>query len=78
VQYGAVSTSNPQGIVGGNLLQLIADEVEGQETGFCAFNEKLRAHPIIRALSAFKQKKTQGTWGAVVRQPFAITQMLGV
>ncbi len=78
VQYGAVSSSNPQGVAGGNLVQLIADDLDGQDTGYCAFNEKMRAHPIIRAASSFKQKVTSGVWGAIIRQPAAIAGMLGV
>jgi len=62
----------------GQLVQLIASEVEGQETGYCAFTEKLRAHAIVKETSAFKQKKSQGTWGAIIFQPFAIAAMLGV
>jgi hypothetical protein len=78
MQYGALSASNPQGLTGGNLVQLIAPNVEGQEVGYAAFNEKMRAHPLFRALSSYKQKVTGGTWGAVIRQPFAIASMLGV
>lgn len=78
VQYGALSASNPQGVAAGNLVQLIADEIEGQDTGYCAFNEKMRAHPIIRAMSSFRQKVTAGSWGAVIRMPMAISQMVGV
>lgn len=78
VQYGVKSTSNPNGVVGGNLMQLIATSVEGQETGYCAFNEKMRAHPIIRQLSGYRQKRTGGTWGAVIRQPMNIASMLGI
>lgn len=78
VQYGVTSTSNPQGIAAGNLVQMIVDSVEGQDTGYCAFNEKMRAHPIVRGLSSFKQKQTAGTWGSIIRQPFAIASMLGV
>lgn len=63
---------------GGNLVQMIVEKVEGQDTGYCAFTEKLRAHAIVRETSSFKQKKSQGTWGAIVRQPFAISQMIGV
>lgn len=62
----------------GNLVQLIADEVEGQRTLEVAFSEKLRAHPVILDVSSFKQKKSQGTWGAIIYRPFLITQMLGV
>lgn len=78
VQYGAYSASNPQGVVGGNEVQLIAKSIEGQDTGYCAFNEKMRAHKIIPSASAWKQKVTAGTWGAIIRMPVAIAQMLGV
>ena len=77
-QYGVQTTANSQGLAAGNLVQLIADDVEGQDTGFCAFSEKLRTHPIIRQLSSFRQKATSGTWGAIIRMPVAIQQMLGV
>ena len=76
--YGAQSSANPQGVVAGNLMQLIADEVEGQRTVFCAYNEKMRAHPIIRATSSFRQKETSGTWGAVFRYPAGLAQMVGI
>lgn len=78
VQYGVVSSSNPQGLSSGNLVQLIAPKIENQEVGFTAFNEKLRSHGVIKAESSWRQKKTGGTWGAVIRQPFAVAQMLGV
>lgn len=78
IQYGQSNASNNQGIVAGNLVQLIAEEIEGQGSGFCAFNEKMRAHPIIREMSAFRQKVTGGTWGTVIKMPFSISSMLGV
>lgn len=63
---------------GGQLVQLIADSIEGQETAYCAFNEKMRAHPVIVGASSYKQKKTAGTWGAIIRYPLAIAGLLGV
>lgn len=78
VQYGVNSPTNSQGYVGGNYMQLIAHRVEGQDTCFCAYNEKFRAHNIIKAMSSFKQKMTGGTWGTVIRMPFAIAAMLGI
>lgn len=78
VQYGQLSASNPQGIAAGNLMQLWADELEGQDTGYSSFNEKLRSHPIVRALSSYKQKQTAGTWGSIIRMPVAMAQMLGI
>lgn len=78
VQYGAQTSINPVGAPAGNIVQLISDSIDGQKTGYCAFNEKLRAHPIIRAMSSWKKKMTSGTWGAVIRMPMAISQMVGV
>jgi hypothetical protein len=78
VQYGVLSASNPQGVAAGNLIQLIALNIEGQDTGFTAYSELMRSHPIIRAMSSFKQKVTSGTWGAVLRMPVAFSSMVGV
>lgn len=78
IQFQAKSTSNPQGNLGGNLVQLIAENVEGQKTGFCAFSEKMKTMPLIRAMSSYRQKMYAGTWGTVVWQPFAFAQLLGV
>jgi len=73
-----VKTAPEYATSSGNLVQLIADEIEGQRTVEVAFTEKLRAHPIIVKESSFRQKKSQGTWGAIVYRSFAISQLLGV
>lgn len=78
VQYGAQSASNPQGVVAGNLMQLWAQEIEGQKVAFCAFNEKMREHRLIPATSSYRQKITGGTWGTVIRMPVGVAQMLGL
>jgi len=78
VQYGTTSSSNPQGQSAGNLVQLIAEEIEGQITGYTAYNEKMHAQPIVRQLSSFRQKILAGTWGTILRQPFAVSSLLGV
>ncbi len=73
-----VETAVQYAVTGGNLVQLIAEDLDGQETGSCAFNEKLRAHPVVVGISNFKQKKTSGTWGCIIKQPLCIAGMLGV
>lgn len=78
VQYGVKSAANPNGVGAGNEVQLIATSVEGQDTGYCAFNEKMRAHPIVRQMSSWRKKMTGGSWGAIIRMPVAIAQMVGV
>ena len=62
----------------GRLVQMWAPKVEGQEVATCGFTEKMRAHAIERYSSYFRQKKSAGTWGAVIFKPFACTQQLGV
>jgi hypothetical protein len=78
VQYGQATSSNSQGLAAGNLIQLIAKRVEGQKTASVAYSEKLRAHKIVVGASSYRQKLTGGSWGAIVKQPFAIASMLGV
>lgn len=63
---------------GGQKVQMVIEEYEGQRTWDCSFTEKMRAHPIIQELSAFKQKKSAGTWGTVIYRPLFIQGMLGV
>ncbi len=77
-QYAVRSTQNPQGVLAGNVLQIWAPEVSGQRAALPAYSEKMRAHPIIREMSAFRQKKTAGGWGTVIRMPFCVGSMVGV
>ncbi|MGC7981138.1 DUF2184 domain-containing protein, partial [Salmonella enterica] len=58
--------------------QLIAERLGEQDTGYCSFTEKMRAHAVVTDTSSWKQKKSAGTWGAIIRQPLAYAQMLGV
>lgn len=62
----------------GELLQFFLEEIDGIRSVYTAFTEKLRAHPVIPSLSSWKQKKSAGTWGSIIRRPIAFVQMLGV
>lgn len=62
----------------GQKVQLVVDSLDGQRAWDCSFTEKMRAHPIIIEMSAFKQKKSAGTWGTVIYMPTLISGMLGV
>ena len=73
-----VKTAPEYNTTAGEVLQLFANEIEGQRTMEVAFTEKLRAHPIKIELSSFKQKKSQGTWGAIIYRPIFVAAMLGV
>jgi hypothetical protein len=61
----------------GELMQLILNEYEGQETCTAAFTEKMRAHAVVVGSSNFSQKKSQGTWGTVIFRPVFIASSLG-
>jgi hypothetical protein len=78
VQYGALSAQNPQGSALGEVVQLWCPNATGQDSGYCSFNMKLRAGPVVRELSAYKQKLSQGSSGFILRQPFAMSTLVGV
>lgn len=74
----SIETAVEYATISGQVVQLIAEAVDGQDVGYCSFTEKMRAHPVKVDLSSFAQKKSGGTWGAIILQPFAITQLIGV
>lgn len=63
---------------GGELMQLWLPTYQGQKTAYGAFTEKARAHPVVQHTSWVDQKMSAGTWGAIIRRPLAIAQMLGI
>ncbi|AOA58323.1 DUF2184 domain-containing protein [Acinetobacter larvae] len=60
----------------GELLQLIVDEYQGQKTAELAFTEKMRVHPLIQGKSGWEQKRSQGTFGAIIYRPLFIASAL--
>lgn len=78
VEYGARTAANPNGNAAGEMMQMIARRIGGNDTGFAAFNEKMREHPLVRDLSSSKQKVTGGTWGTVIAMPIAVASMVGL
>ena len=60
----------------GEMVQLVVDSYEGQATVELSFTEKLRAHALTQELSGFKQKRSQGTNGAIIYRPLFIASML--
>ncbi|WP_218117391.1 DUF2184 domain-containing protein [Photorhabdus luminescens] len=60
----------------GELVRLVVEEYEGQKTLDLGFTEKMRVHPMIQESSSWKQKRSQGSFGAVVYRPQFIASML--
>lgn len=77
-QFGALTPGNPQGVAAGNMMQMFAKTLEGKQTVYTAFSEKMRTFPIVRAESSYSQKVAAGAWGTVIRYPFAFTSMVGL
>lgn len=73
-----IKTSIRYATTAGNVMQLIADTIEGVKSVFCAYTEKARMHTLVKEMSSMKQKQTQGTWGAIIRRPIAIASMIGL
>lgn len=61
----------------GEMVQLKLEKVDNKTTGYGAFTEKMRAHPVVTGLSSFKQKKSGGTWGAIIRYPLGFVGLIG-
>lgn len=62
----------------GEFVQLIIPRFEGQQTAYPAYTERQRAHALITEPSAWSQKVSAGSFGAIVRRPTAIASMLGI
>lgn len=72
-----IKTAPEYSTAAGELVQLMVEEFEGQETMTAAFTEKMRAHAVVVGSSNFSQKKSQGTWGTIIFRPVLIAQQLG-
>lgn len=62
----------------GRLAQLWVKELDGRPTGELGFTEKERSHAVERYSSNTRQKKSGGSWGAIIYRPFAVGQTLGI
>jgi hypothetical protein len=73
-----VETAPEYSTAAGELMQLKLDKVDGKETTYTAFTEKMRAHAVIQKASSWEQKKSAGGWGTIIRYPVAVASMLGM
>lgn len=62
----------------GEVIQLIATEVQGKRTGDLGYTELIRSHGVVRMHSSIEEKKSAGNWGAIIYYPLAIATMLGI
>lgn len=61
----------------GQLVQLFADEVDGQATVECVFSSKMMAHRVVPDVSSLMQKRSNAGYGAVYFRSVTVAQMLG-
>ena len=73
-----IKTAPEMTTTNGEYMQLFIDTVDGTRTFYTAFTEKNRSHALVPDVSSWKQKKSGGTWGAILRRPIAVAAMLGI
>ena len=62
----------------GELVQLFINKAAGRDVVYVAFTEKERSHRLVAKTSSHEQKKSGGTWGAIIRYPHFIQSMIGL
>lgn len=72
LEFGDMTGETVQNIIA------VADEIDGQKVATAAFTEKLRTHAVITEASAWSQKLSQGTWGAIIYLPAGVATMSGI
>lgn len=61
----------------GQLVQLIAEEIDGVKTAECVFSSKLMAHRMVIDTSSVRQKRSSSGFGVVWYRPVFVASMLG-
>lgn len=61
---------------GGENVQWLVEEFEGMKTVELGFTEKMRVHAMDRETSGWKQKRSQGSLGAVVFAPTFVSSAI--
>lgn len=62
----------------GEVMQLIAPKIQGQNVLGYAYSEKMRAHPVVVGTSNWTQKRSAGAWGTIIRIAAGIATMIGI
>lgn len=73
-----IVTAPEYATAGGQFMQMFATSVDGADTLWLAFSEKMYAFAPVRGTSSIMQKFRAGTFGAIIRRPAAIAAMLGM
>lgn len=60
----------------GQVIQLIAEEIDGVRTVECAFSVKMMAFRQVAMHSSISQKRASGSWGTIWRRRQLVAQML--
>lgn len=71
-----IETAPEMSTQAGELVYLIVDSYEGVDTIEPTFTEKMRVHPMVLALSSWKQKRSQGTVGSIIYRPMMVASII--
>lgn len=72
-----IETAPEYNTASGQLVQMIVENVEGQNTVECAFSAKMHSHTPVRNVSSYMAKRTTGGYGTYWYRPFLMASMLG-
>lgn len=73
-----IETAPEYDTAGGQLMQLMVESMDGVKTATCAYTEKLRTHATVVKESSWVQKRSQGTWGTIIKRHALIASMIGM
>lgn len=71
-----IETAPEMSTAAGELVYIVVDEYEGVRTIEPTFTEKMRVHPMVLELSSWRQKRSQGTVGAIIYRPMMVASLL--
>ena len=60
----------------GDYMQLACSHYNGSANIQLAYNTKMRVHNIVLGHSGFSQKRTQGSYGAIIKRPTFVATMI--
>lgn len=60
----------------GEYVQLVCPTYNGSNNIELGYNVKMRVHALVQCLSGYKQKRTQGSYGAIIKRPMFIATMI--
>lgn len=73
-----IKTAPQMATQAGELMQMVAPNVEGQTTGELGYVELMKAHGVVRELSSLKEKYSAANFGSVLYNGACVSSIIGI